>query len=266
MPSAPPVRGALALAILLVATAFGGQVVGIGPLAGAVPPHQVTDPGEMIARSLQATLDADSVHVEGTLDGSLPGALLERDEIIVDLAGTTVSADLRPRDARTQARVRAPALDVDLETITVWTTAWYRSGAGPWQQVPVGEATSGTGIDLNPLTLVDRVRSYLAATSRKPGSVDVICASASGRCREVRLDAGTDPAGVLTGLLPGASGGSLPPVSTMITLEADALTLRPATLTIVAASADGTIDLRLTLVFGAWDGPVRIDEPPVSPG
>lgn len=238
----------------------------MGPFAGAVPPHRVTGPGEIIARSLQATLDADSVHVGGTLEGSLPGALLASDQIVVDLAGTTVSADLRPRDARTHARVSAPALDVRLEAITVWSAAWYRSDGGPWQQVPVGEATSGTGIDLNPITLVDRVRSYLATMSRQPVSVDVICASASGRCREVRLVAGTEPAGVLAGLLPGASGDSLPPVSTTITLEADVVTLRPATLTMAAASADGTIDLRLTLVFGAWDGPMRIDEPPVSPG
>ncbi|MDP2349646.1 MAG: hypothetical protein Q8M74_00640, partial [Chloroflexota bacterium] len=258
---APPVRGALALVFLLFTTAVGGRFLGVGPLAGVVPPDQVTDPGEMIARSLQATLDAASVHVVGTLDGALPGALLERSEVIVDLAGTTITADLRPRDARTHARVTAPALDVNLETITVWTTAWYRSAGGSWRQVPVDDATSGTGVDINPLTLVDRVRSYLATTSRKPWSVDVPCGSASGRCHEVRLDAGTDPGGILAGTLPGAAGSSLPAVSTVITLQADALTLRPAALTVVAVSADGTLDLRLTLAFGNWDGPVRIDEP-----
>ena len=46
--------------------------------------------------------------------------------------------------------------------------------------------------------------------------------------------------------------------------SASALTLRPAALAVVAASADGTLDLRLTLVFGNWGGPVRIDEPPVG--
>ena len=261
MPATAPVRGALLLVGLLLTAAIVGRFLGVGPLAGVVPPDQVTDPGEMIARSLQATLDAASVRVVGTLDGGLPGSLLERDEAIVDLAGTTITADLRPRDARTHARVTGPSLDVNLETITVWTTAWYRSVGGSWRQVPVGDATSGTGVDINPLTLVDRVRSYLATTSRKPSSVDVPCGSASGRCHEVSLDAGTDPAGVLAGMLPGAADGSLPVVATMITLQTDALTLRPAALSVVAASADGTLDLRLTLVFGNWDGPVRIDEP-----
>lgn len=265
MPTSGPLRGALALVVLLAAASGAGRLIGAGPFAGSVPPDQVTDPGEMLARSLQATLDAASVHVDGTLGGRLPGDLLERNEASVDLAATTITADLRPRDARTQAHVIAPALDVDLETITVWTTAWSRTGGGPWQQVPVGEATSGTGVDVNPLTLVDRVRSYLATSGRTPVSTDVDCGSASGRCHDVRLDAGTDPAGVLTGMLPGASEGSLPVVSTVITLQTDALTLRPASLAVAAASADGAIDLRLVLVFGAWDGPVRIDEPPVSP-
>lgn len=265
MPMAGALRGALGLVVLLLMAAGAGRVIGVGPLSGAVPPDQVTDPREMIARSLQATLDAASVHVGGTLAGTLPGTLLERNEAVVDLAGTTLTADLRPRDARTQARVTAPSLGGDLETITVWTDAWYRSAGGPWQKVPVGEATSGTGIDVNPLTLVDRMRSYLATSGRTPTVTDVPCASASGRCHQVRLDAGTDPAGVLTALLPGATAGSLPPVSTVVTLQTDALTLRPASLTIDAASPDGTIDLRLDLVFAGWDGPVLIEEPPEPP-
>jgi len=261
-----PLRGALALVVLLLVVAGAGRVVGVGPLAGTVPPDQVTDPGEMIARSLQAMLDAASVHVDGTLEGTLPGALLERDEASVDLAGTTITADLRPRDARTQAHVTSSTLGVDLEAITVWTDAWYRSAGAAWQKVPVSEATSGTGVDINPLTLVDRMRSYLATSGRTPTVTDVTCGSASGRCHEVRLDAGTDPAGVLTAMLPGATDGSTPPVSTVITLRTDVLTLRPAEIVLEAVSADGTIDLRHALEFSAWDGPVRIDEPQMTGG
>ena len=138
MPTGGPLRGALALVVLLFVAAGTGRVIGVGPLAGTVPADQVTDPGEMIARSLQATLDAASVHVDGTLEGTLPGALLERDEASVDLAGTTITADLRPRDARTQAHVTSAALGVDLDTITVWTDAWSRSRGGSWQKAPVG--------------------------------------------------------------------------------------------------------------------------------
>ncbi len=246
---------------MLFVAAGAGRVIGVGPLAGIVPPDRVTDPGEIMARSLQATLDAASVHVEGTLEGTLPGDLLERNEVEKDLGGTALAADLRPRDARTRARVVSPPLGLDLETITVWTDAWYRSNGGPWQKVPVTEATSGTGVDINPLTLVDRLRSYLASAGRAPVVTDIACASASGRCHEVRLDAGADPAGVLAAMLPGAADGSLPPVSTTVTLRTDVATLRPVSLVIEAASADGSVYLRLVLAFGDWDGPVRIDEP-----
>jgi hypothetical protein len=67
-------------------------------------------------------------------------------------------------------------------------------------------------------------------------------------------------------MLPGASDGSLPPVYTVVTLRTDALTLRPESLVVTAASDDGTIDLRLTLDFRGWDGPIRIDEPPGCDG
>ena len=67
-------------------------------------------------------------------------------------------------------------------------------------------------------------------------------------------------------MLPGAVDGSLPPVATLITLQTDALTLRPASLEVVAVSENRTIDLRLTLDFGEWDGPIRIDEPPAGDG
>jgi len=261
---ANPFKGGLGVAGILLAAAVAGRFLGFGPLAGVIPPDRVTDPAEMIARSLQATLDASSVRVDGALEGRLPGALVERDQAVVDLAGTTLSADVRPRDARTRSHLSAPALDVDLESVTVLTTAWYRSAGGPWQQVPVGDAASGTGLDLNPLTLVDRLRSYLATAAGKPVSTDAVCGSASGRCHVVRLDAGTDPAGVLTGMLPGASAASVPPVSTVITLTTDALTLRPFLLMVDAASADGSIELRLRLAFTAWDWPVVIDEPPAG--
>ena len=266
MPITGPLRGALALVVVLFVAAGTGRVVGVGPLAGTVPPDQVTDPREMIARSLQATLDAASVHVGGTLEGILPGALLRRDEAAVDLSGTTFTADVRP--ARRQDAGpgditrpgRRPRDDHGLDRRVVPVDG------GAWQKVPVGEATSGTGVDVNPLTLVDRMRSYLATSGRWPVVTDVACASASGRCHQIRLDAGTDPAGVLTALLPGARDGSPPPVSTTITLQTDAAD--------VPAGVDGDRggltgrDHRPAPRDGlrGLGRPVVIEEPPVDGG
>ena len=45
---------------------------------GAAP--KVTDPKEMLARSLQATLDASAVRFDGTITGTIPGSLVDRPE------------------------------------------------------------------------------------------------------------------------------------------------------------------------------------------
>ncbi len=92
---------------------------------------------------------------------------------------------------------------------------------------------------------------------------DVPCASESGTCRHIVLEAGTDPADLLGALLPDDNESALPEVTTTITLDADAQTLRPAHLELDMRSEDGTVDLKLALDAGRWDDPgIVIEEPP----
>lgn len=253
---------ALVAVVVLVALA-GGTALGVGPLAPTMAPDRVTDPKEMVARSLQATLDASSVHVVGTLTGTVPGALVERPEAAVSLDGTTLDADVRPHDAKTRAHVASPGLALVLDTVTVWNDAWYRfSPTAAWQRTTAGDASAKAGVDINPLTFVDRLRSFLAAPDMVATVREVACAGASGRCHEIRLEAGTDPAHILATVLPGDRGKDLPDIPVVVTLQTDALTLRPAHLVIEGSSADGTISLRIVLDAGAWDGDVVIEQPP----
>jgi len=105
----------LAVAIVaLVALVGGWTVLGVGPLAPSLPPDQVTDPKEMLTRSLQATIDASAVHLEGTISGSIAGRLVDRPEASVDLDGTTLNGDVRPKDGKTRMHVASPGLDVEL--------------------------------------------------------------------------------------------------------------------------------------------------------
>ena len=191
-----PLMGvAVLVAVLGVLTVVGG-VVGVGPLASTTPADQVKDPREMIARSLQTVLDANAVHLDATVSGTIPGTLVAFPEERVVLDGTTAEVDLRPRDARTGASVDSPALGLALETVTVWDGAWYRTPPdGPWSRASLGSAAAAAGVDANPLTLVDRVRAWLADSGMDPTVTDVPCAGESGTCRHIVLDAGTDPAG-----------------------------------------------------------------------
>jgi hypothetical protein len=255
-----------AIVVALVVIVGGGTALGVGPLAATPPPSEVTDPKEMIARSLQATIDANAVHLEGTIAGTIPGALVGRPEAAVTLDGSTVEADLRPKDAKTALHVVSPGLEVDLETITVWDGVWYRTGPDePWQRATLGGASAEAGVDINPLTLVDRLRSFLATPGIAPVLEEVDCASASGRCHRVTLDAGRDPATILRSMLPPEQAADLPPIRTTLTLDTDAETLRPAHLVLDAVSEDGTVDLHLELDASDWDSAdIVIEEPPTG--
>ena len=252
---------ALAAVVVLVALAVG-TAAGVGPLAATMPPEKVTEPKEMVARSLQATLDANAVHLDGTLTGTIPGPLVEHPEAAVSLDGSTISIDIRPKDARTKAHVESPGLALSLDTVTVWNDAWYRfASATAWTKTTAGDASAKAGLDINPLTFVDRLRSFLSAPDIIASESEVACGSASGRCHEIRLDAGTDPARILTTVLPDGRGAGLPSIPVTVTLDTDALTLRPAHLVIEGRSADGAVVLKLVLDASRWDGDVVIDQP-----
>ena len=263
MPNRSPLPVIGAAIVIVLALVVGGTALGFGPLAATTPPSEVTDPKEMVARSLQSVLDAQAVHLEGTLSGTIPGALVERDEPAVTLDGSTVASDLRPKDAKTSTQLTSPGLEVDVDAVTVWDGVWYRTGPDdPWQRASLGGASAGAGVDINPLSLVDRLRSYLASPGITPTLEDVACASASGRCHRVTLEAGRDPALILRAMLPTAQAATMPDVRTTVTLDTDTETLRPAHLLVDAVSDDGTVDLHLALDASQWDDPaITIEEP-----
>ena len=173
-----------------------------------------------------------------------------------------MEADARPKDARTKAHVEIPALDAMLDTVTVWDGAWYRTDpAAPWSRATLGAIAADAGLDANPLTLVDRLRGYLADPEITPTVTDVACAAPSGRCRHIVLDAGADPTGILALLLPEANRDALPPVETTVTLDTDVATLRPVQLAVDMRSDDGSVDLHLVVDASRWDEALTIDEP-----
>ena len=262
-----PLPTIAALVVVVLVALGAGTALGVGPLAASIPPSQVTDPKEMLARSLQATIDATAVHLDGSASGRIPGLLVERTEASISLDGTVLDGDIRPKDAKTRAHIASPGLAIAFDTVTVWDDAWYRTAAdAPWTKASLGGASAEAGVDINPLTLVDRLRAYLATPGVTATTRDVACSSASGRCHEVHLEAGSDPATILALFLPHERAQLLPPVDTVVTLQTDVETLRPAHLVMDAASADGTVVIHVVLDVSRWDGDVVIEEPSAGPG
>jgi len=258
-----PLLGMAALFAVVGVGIVAGAPLGVGPLAATTPPDQVTDPREMVARSLQSVLDAFSFHLDATVDGTLPGPVVDRPAGSVALDGTTVTADLRPKDVRTRATVTSEPLAITLETVTVWGDLWYRTTPdGPWTKASLGALVGDAGFDANPLTLVDRLRAYLSQPAHRPATSEVPCASPSGTCHHLVFDAASDPGDLLRAVLPDANAAALPAVTTTVTLDTDAKTLHPARLALDMTSVDGSVDLHVVMETSKWDEPVQIEEPP----
>jgi hypothetical protein len=253
------------MAALVVVVGCGvviGGPLGVGPLASRTPPDQVTDPREMVSRSLQSVLDANAFHVEATVDGTLPGPVVDRPARAVTLDGTTITADIKPRDIRTKATVTSEPLAITLDTVTIWGDLWYRTAAGgAWTRASLGTFVGDAGFDANPLTLVDRLHDYVSEAAHKPVLTEVACAAPSGRCHRLVFEAGADPSNLLAALLPDASAAALADVTTTVTLDTDAMTLRPARLLLDLASPDGSVDIAVVIDTSRWDEPVQVDEP-----
>lgn len=238
-----------------------GAVNGVGPLARVTPPSAVTDPDEMLARALQATIDTSAVHVTTTLLGHVPGSVLGRSEASTSLDGTEILLWLRPQDARSRMAITSPSLGVDIDAVSFFDTLAVRSGGGAWVRVSMGSLVGSSGVDANPLTLVGRVRAWLAQPGAPvPALTDVACDAPSGRCHEVRLVIPATGGETLGRLIPGlgSSGASM---TTTLVADLDVKTLRPARVVALVESPDETVSVRATSIFRRWDGPIVIPDP-----
>jgi hypothetical protein len=262
MANRAPWLGVAGLLAVLAIASLAGSAVGVGPLAPTTPPDKVTDATEMFARSLQAVLDATAVHLDASVSGRIPGAVIGQPSTSVTLDGTSAAIDLRPRDAKTRTHVESPPLGVALDAVTSWDGVSYRTSAGePWRKDSLGAISAGAGIDINPLTFVDRLRDYLARSGVTPTVTEAICAGASGVCHRVALDAGSGAAEILGMLLPAENRAALPPVITRVTLDTDSKSLRPARFVVDVVSDDRSVDLHLVVDAGRWNEDIVIAEP-----
>ena len=261
----PLIRAVTVTTVVTVLVVAGGRA-GVGPLAAVTPPDQVTEPREMLARAVQSLIDADSVHIQASLSGHVRGDMLGRPGFEIFVNGTTLAMDLRPHDAKTRSHFVSPSLGIAADAVTVWDSLYTRSVAnGPWAKSSLGAAVGAAGIDANPLTIVDRLRTWLDTSGVPSPTVhDVPCAGESGRCHEITLQAGTAPAAILGRLFPAGAVDAVGPAKTTVTVQVDVATLRPAHLVVTVANADGTVSLLLTADVSAWDAPVVIEEPPAG--
>ena len=242
----PVIGAAIVIVLALVA---GGTALGFGPLAGTTPPSEVTDPRRCSRARLQATLDAQSVHLEGDAERHDPGRARRarragRQPRRLDGRGRPPAARREDLDHAHEPRARRRrrrGLGLGRRLVP------HRAG----RRLAARLARRDVGARQAWTSTRSRSSSGCVPTSRRrasnPTLEEVACASASGRCHRVSVEAGRDPATIIRAMLPTDQAGTLPDVRTTVTLDTDALTLRPAHLVVDATSDDGTIVLHLEL-------------------
>ena len=269
------------LALLTVAgtlAACAGGAAGSGVPAGPL----LTDPGQILARSLSALNDARTFHLDGTLSGTLEADLTNSGtDSTIDLKGTGLTADADVPNQRASLSISVPALfalKVDYVQIgpdtysrnslsgQTWThTSQAADASSPPSANPTPRRIGGgspppPGTPATPAASLDLVGQIGAGLANLPNpptkGADVACGSKT--CYSIGiiipLSGGAD-----AGLgLPLPSGAS---ATVTVTLSIEQDTLLPVhAVALINGGTNGTFDLTLTL--SKFNAPVTISAPP----
>ena len=250
--------------ILAAFAAFG---VALGACQSTPP--ALTDPKEILTRSIAAVQGAKSVHVEAKLDGtiSLPAGASTSPGIT--LSGTSLSGDVDIAGSRAHLAFQVPALlGLSGDLVEIGTTAYLKTSLGGplYTKTNLGAAAasfapSGLPSAIPSFDAVGPVASFLTRPGVNPTKrADVACGSAT--CYEVAIDLTPTEIAALAGPAP-----SLPidvsSTSISITIDVDKASLRPASVA-VAVNAGATGSLTLTTALTNWDASVSIAAPPAD--
>lgn len=263
----------LAVAGTLAACAGGaaGSVVPAGPL--------LTDPGQILARSLSALNDARTFHLDGTLSGTLEADLTNSGtDSAIDLKGTGLTADADVPNQRASLSISVPALfALKVDYVQIGPDTYSRNSLSGQTWTHASQAADGSsapsaiptprriGASSPPppatpaasLDLVGQITAGLASLPNPPTKgADVACGSKT--CYSIGiiipLSGGAD-----AGLgLPLPSGAS---ATVTVTLSIEQDTLLPVhAVALINGGTNGTFDLTLTL--SKFNAPVTISAPP----
>jgi hypothetical protein len=235
----------------------------------------------LIARSLAATRDADSMHIKVRGTGSMPGGM----DGAASLDDASIDADLDIAHQALAVQADIPSFDLSgLELRIVDDKAYLKaellSGDGMWVETDapmivdliVSMIPGGPRI-ANGDPAQERVEAVIR---RRLGKADASAAiageqsCASGTCTRIHIDAPlaadtSDLFGLFGGLGSVASPGPMAsgvPVEPSMTLDVlvDATTTRLDSIVMAQTSDQG--DLTVTVTIGAYDAPVTVEAPP----
>jgi hypothetical protein len=250
-------RRALTLASAL-AVAFGLVVAGCGSTPSG---PQLTDPQEILTRSVQGLADAKTVHIKADIGGQLQLNLGQGSGSSLDLKGTTGEGDLDLVASKARISLKTPLLfGLTADAIAVDNALYLRTSMTGTRYTRTGGSAAGSGgASLDPKQAIAALRTQLDALPKPPVKLG-----------DEQVD-GHDCYHVQVGMPAAALAATLGPLGLPTTGMTDGTldvwaakdTLRPAKVRIRAGST-GTVTLDLTLTLSAYDQTVNISAPPAD--
>jgi hypothetical protein len=267
----------------IAALLLGAVLAACGSGGGASPATApgLTDPKEILARSLTALNDAQTFHLDGSLTGTLEADLTNSGtKSAIDLKGTALTADADVPNERASLSISIPALfalKVDYLQIgpdtysrnslsgSTWIHTTQAADASiPPSAVPtprrIGAASPSPVALPTPEASLDLVGQITAGLDNLPNpptkGTDAACGQKT--CYTIMIDVPLN-SGDDTGLgLPLPSDASAS-VAVSLSIEQDTL-LPVRAVAVIDGGANGTFNLTLTL--SKFNAPVSISPPP----
>lgn len=243
-------RRALTLLAMIVVAA-----IAVGACGGSTP--ALSDPTEILTRSVETLQKAKTVHFEATVDGTvkldLTGTGQGGD---IALTGTSLTADLDIANGDATMSLAVPAmLGLTADVIVVGEDSYTRTSFTGDKYQKGSAAAAGLPVDAaDPQQSLKELQDWLKKPEVAPKKLaDASCASKT--CYQVEIDLSAED---LAALAPDLT--DLGDATVLLTVLVEKDTLRPVSVDVKVTSAK-VGDVSLVLALSKWDEAVSITAP-----
>lgn len=243
-------RRALTLLAMIVVAA-----IAVGACGGSTP--ALSDPTEILTRSVETLQKAKTVHFEATVDGTvkldLTGTGQGGD---IALTGTSLTADLDIANGDATMSLAVPAmLGLTADVIVVGEDSYTRTSFTGDKYQKGSAAAAGLPVDAaDPQQSLKKLQDWLKKPEVAPKKLaDASCASKT--CYQVEIDLSAED---LAALAPDLT--DLGDATVLLTVLVEKDTLRPVSVDVKVTSTE-VGDVSLALALSKWDEAVSITAP-----
>jgi hypothetical protein len=244
---------------------IAGAAIVVGACSSGAPAAPaLTDPKEILTKSVTTLKDVKSFHLKADVGGEVKIDLTGQGSAggALDLQGTTAEGDVDIANKKAKIAFAAPALfGVTGEIIQIGNDTYTKiSLLGDKYTKTTSEADDPAAAAGDPQKAIQELSDFLNKPGVAPTKLpDEKCGDKD--CYHVQLTLTGEELGSVGGVIPGASGA--PEGSGTIDLWVQKNDLRPAKLTL-ALDLEEMGNVNVTVAFSAYDVPVTIEAPPAD--